>query len=104
MIDLALVPLRQTVTDPEHAWRNLARHFVRHSLALLVAADVARYGHALVASLEELIQHAVMPRYHVATSQDTAVARRDCLNVVFVEHVADTTADRVGRRAFQPPI
>src|SRR5262249_3554658 len=50
VIDLALVALRQTVADPEHAGRDLARHFAGHGSALLVAADVARHRYALVQS------------------------------------------------------
>ena len=37
VIDLALVALRQAVADPEHAGRDLARHFVGHGLILCVA-------------------------------------------------------------------
>ena len=31
VIDLALMALRQAVADPEHAGRDLARHFVGHA-------------------------------------------------------------------------
>ncbi len=45
-----------------------------------------------------------MPRHHLAAAQHAAVAGRDRLDVVFVEHVGDAAPDRVGRRALQPPV
>src|SRR5438105_13055924 len=56
VIDLALVALRQTVDDPEHAGCDLARQFIGYGLALLVASYVARHRHALVAGHENLRQ------------------------------------------------
>src|SRR5438309_12046484 len=44
VIDLALVALRQTVADPEHAGRDLAGHFVGHGLV-----SRFRSSHALAA-------------------------------------------------------
>src|SRR5262245_13119679 len=64
--------------------------------ALLVAKDVARYGHALVAGLEEVIQHSVMSGHHFAAAQDAAVARCDGLDIELVEHLADAAPDLVG--------
>src|ERR1700722_10614870 len=74
------------------------------SSPFLVARDVARDHPALVASREKLVEHAVVPRDHVAARQDAAVAGRDGLDVELVEDRVDPAADRVGRRALEPPV
>src|ERR1700685_1997301 len=70
----------------------------------LVTRYVARDHPALVASGEKLVEHAVVPLDHVAAGQDAAVAGRDGLDVELVEDRADAAADRIGRRAFEPPV
>src|SRR6516162_1998221 len=100
----AVVALRQAVADPEHAASDLAWQFVRHSLALLVARDIARHCDTFVASFEKFIKHLVMPRHYFASAQNATVAGRDGLDLVFVKYRVDAAADLASRRAFQPPI
>ena len=99
----------------QNAWRDFARHALRHRhvehafrlverQALLLASDIARHRDALVAGLEKIIEHLVMPRHYVAAAQDAAVTRRDAFNVEFFKHRVDAAADGVGWRAFQATI
>src|SRR6516165_8068688 len=71
---------------------------------LLVTTNVARYRHAPVQSLENLIEHADMAPDDLATVQDAAVARRDRFDIALVENIPDAGPDGVGRRPLQPPI
>src|ERR1700744_4769868 len=71
---------------------------------LFVACDVARHRDALVAGFQELIEHLVMPRDDIATAQDAPVTGRDAFDVEFLKHSVDAAADRVGGRAFEPPV
>src|SRR5580704_7915274 len=78
--------------------------FCRTLSPLFVARDVARYRDALVAGLQEFIEHLVVPRNDIATAQDAPVTGRDAFDVEFLKHCVDAAADRVGRRAFEPPV